>query len=128
MLQGRQIEPSDSSRSTPTVLIMKKDGSMRFYVNYQALNKVTEKDAFPLLHIDDLLDTLHGAKVVCSLDTASRFCKWICSHSGCTFRLVSMCGEAVRVSALSHLIPLTMVTVDSLVTNPCLSPYLSRFE
>jgi hypothetical protein len=36
---------------------------MRMVIDYRALNKVTTKNLYPLPRIDDLLDTLAGAKV-----------------------------------------------------------------
>jgi hypothetical protein len=36
--------------------------------DYRALNKITVKNRFPLPRIDDLLDRLHGARVLSSID------------------------------------------------------------
>ena len=58
MLTGGQIEASDSHWSSPVVLVTKKDGGTRFCVDYQRLNDVTVKDAYPLPRIDDTLDML----------------------------------------------------------------------
>lgn len=43
-----------------------EDGSMRFCVDYQHLNKITCKDVHPLLHID-VTDSLQGAEFFSSL-------------------------------------------------------------
>jgi hypothetical protein len=49
-------------------LIRKKNGELRFCVDYRKLNDVTKKDCFPLPLIDDTLDTLAGAKWFSTLD------------------------------------------------------------
>jgi hypothetical protein len=62
------IEESDSPWSSPVVLVRKKNGELRFCVDYRKLNDVTKKDCFPLHRIDETLDTLAGAKWFSTLD------------------------------------------------------------
>ncbi len=59
--------------SSPVVLIRKKDGNVRFCVNYKALNAITPQDQFPLLRIDDILDRLGGSTWFTSLDLKSGY-------------------------------------------------------
>ena len=62
MLQKDVIQPSASPWASPVVLVQKKDGTMRFCIDYRKLNAVTRKDAYPLPRIDETLEALGGSK------------------------------------------------------------------
>ena len=55
------------------VLVPKKDGSLRFCVDFRKLNSVTRKDVYPLPRVDDIFDTLNGARYFSLLDLASGY-------------------------------------------------------
>ena len=73
MLKQGLIERSRGPWASLVVLARKKNGKLRFCVDYWALNKVTKKDEYPLPRIEDMLDTLGGAAYFTSLDLASGY-------------------------------------------------------
>ena len=46
----------------------KEDGSFKLCDDYRELNKLTVKNRYPLLRIDDLFDQLQGAQFFSKID------------------------------------------------------------
>jgi hypothetical protein len=68
MLDFNIIQPSQSSFSSPMVMVTKKDGSWHMCLDYKKLKKMTIKDKFPIPIIDESLDKLHGEIFFTKLD------------------------------------------------------------
>ncbi len=73
MEQEGTINKSAIPWCSPIVLVRKKDGTIRFCVDYFKLNCATHKDAYLLPRIDDILEALRGSKYFCSIDLASGY-------------------------------------------------------
>ena len=68
MLVAGVIEPSSSEWASPIVLVGKKDGTLRFCIDYRRLNSESLADAYPMPRIDDLIDRLGKARYISTLD------------------------------------------------------------
>ncbi|GJR34927.1 putative reverse transcriptase domain-containing protein [Tanacetum coccineum] len=67
------IRPSSSPWGAPVLFVKKKDGSFRMCIDYRELNKLTVKNRYPLLRIDDLFDQLQGSSVYSKIDLRSGY-------------------------------------------------------
>ena len=58
LLKSQMIQPSVSPFAAELVLTPKKDGTLRYAVDFRMLNEMTEADSMPLPRPDDLLDRI----------------------------------------------------------------------
>ncbi|GJU08722.1 putative reverse transcriptase domain-containing protein [Tanacetum coccineum] len=71
---ARQVEfQIDLFPGAPVLFVKKKDGSFRMCIDYHELNKLTVKNRYPLLKINDLFDQLQGSRVYSKIDLRSGY-------------------------------------------------------
>ena len=73
MLDAGAIRPSSSPFSSNIVVVRKKDGSIRFCVDFRKLNNKTVKDAYAIPRIEDTLHLLAGSTYFTKLDLRSGY-------------------------------------------------------
>ena len=62
------IRPSHSTWGALVLFVLKKDGSLRFCVDYHSLNKRTISNWYPLLLLEKMMDRLQGAQAFTKID------------------------------------------------------------
>ena len=73
MLDGGAIRPSQSAWCNAVVLVRKKDGGLRFCIDFRRLNRRTKKDAFPLPRMQETMESMVGARLFSTMDLKSGF-------------------------------------------------------
>lgn len=73
MIANEVIVPSTSAYCQEPVLVKKKDGTVRFCIDFRALNKVSQGDEWPLPRIRDLVRSVRDSKLFIALDLRSGY-------------------------------------------------------
>ncbi|XP_041945156.1 uncharacterized protein LOC121707019 [Alosa sapidissima] len=68
MLSLGVIERSYSEWSNPVVLVPKKDGTIRFCIDFRKVNSQSHFDAYPMPRLEDLIERLGKASFITTLD------------------------------------------------------------
>lgn len=73
MLELGIIEVSSSEWCSPVVLVPKKDGSLRFCIDFRYLNALSLFDSYPMPRIDDLVERVGRARYITTLDLSKGY-------------------------------------------------------
>ena len=73
MLAANVIEPAHSDWASNVCLAKRKDGRLRFAIDFRRVNRLTKPDAYPLPRIDSCLDMLNGSSWFCTVDLRAGF-------------------------------------------------------
>ena len=73
MLDGGAICPSQSPWCNSVVLVRKNDGGLRFCIDFRRLNSWTKKDVYPLLWMQETMESMVGARFFSTMDLKSGF-------------------------------------------------------
>ena len=73
MLKDGVVRPSSSPYNSPILMVTKKDGSIRFCVDYRRLNKATKVCKYPLTNVSSCFDKLKDSYYFTSLDFQSAY-------------------------------------------------------
>ena len=73
MLKDGIIKKSKSPWASLVVLVSKKDGSIRFCINYKKVNDLIIKDAHLLLVVNDTVDKIEEKKYYIFIDLVNRY-------------------------------------------------------
>ncbi|KAH0715011.1 hypothetical protein KY284_007916 [Solanum tuberosum] len=73
LLEKCFIQPRVTPWGTSILFVRKMDGSLRMYIYYYQLNRVTIKNKYPLPRNDDLYDQLQGSTCFSKLDLRSSY-------------------------------------------------------
>lgn len=67
------VVESNSSWSSPIVVVRKPDSTIRLCIDFRKLNSVTKKDAYPLQHIGGLLSRVKNTHFISKIDLQQAF-------------------------------------------------------
>jgi len=73
MLQAGVLRPSNSPWSSNVCLVKKKNGTLRFAIDYRRINGITTSSSYPMPRVDSCIDSLGKSSWFTTLDLRSAF-------------------------------------------------------
>ena len=120
------IQPLLSLWGAPVLFVKKKDGTWHMCLDYQALNKITMKNSYPLPKIQECLDQIGSAHFFSKIDLLSGYWQ-ICIANGNASKMVfNTCISKYKF----HVLPFGLTNVPATfqtLMNDILWPFLDDF-
>lgn len=128
MLANEVIRPSTSEYNSPIVLVKKKDGKMRFCVDYRKLNSKTEDEVSLLPPIYESLKELGSARIFTTLDLKSGY--WqveMAEESKHLSAFITPEGAAYEFNVMPFGLKNSPTTFQKMMTQEVLIGFLHKF-
>nr|GFA82305.1 putative reverse transcriptase domain-containing protein [Tanacetum cinerariifolium] len=110
----------------PVLFVKKKDGSFWICIDYRELNKLTVKNRYPLLKIDDLFDQLQGSRVYSKIELRSGYHQLRVREEDIPKTAFRTCYGHYKFEVMSFVLTDTSAVFMDLMNRVC-KPYLDRF-
>lgn len=131
MIKLGVVEKSTSAWSSPVLVVPKKDNTWRFCVDFRKLNRVSERDAWPLPYISDILRKLGGARYLSTLDIQSAYWQIEIEPSSRPYTAFTVPSKGlyqfVRMPFGLHNAPATFQRLVDNLFGPELEPYVFKY-
>lgn len=131
MLKLGVVEKSTSAWSSPVLLVPKPDKTWRFCIDFRKLNGVTQRDAWPLPYISDILTKLGGARYLSSLDIQSAYWQVELEPSARQYTAFTVPSRGLyqftRMPFGLHNAPATFQRLVDTLFGPELEPYILKY-
>ena len=85
MLDRGAICPSQSPWCNAVMLVRKKDGTLRFCIDFRHLNACMKKDSYPIPKCPETMESLVGARYFSTMDLKSSFWQVKVSEDSCQY-------------------------------------------
>ena len=85
MLDGGAIWPSQSPWCNALILVQKKDGTLRFCIDFRHLNALTKNDSYPIPKCPETMESSVGARYFSTMDLKSGFWQVKVSEDSCQY-------------------------------------------